>query len=126
MKNNFSIKERIYSFKYAFDGLKTLIKEEHNARIHLIAAVIVTISGIYLEINRTEWIGILFIIGLVISMEAINSAIENLSDIISPEKNPIIKKVKDLSALAVLICAIVAIVTGMVIFLPKIISLFNF
>lgn len=126
MKNNFSIKERIYSFKYAFDGLKTLIKEEHNARIHLIAAVIVIISGIYLEINRTEWIGILFIIGLVISMEAINSAIENLSDIISPEKNPIIKKVKDLSALAVLICAIVAIVTGMVIFLPKIISLFNF
>lgn len=126
MKNKFSIKERIYSFKYAFDGFKTLIKDEHNARIHLIATAIAVMAGIYFEINRTEWINILFTIGLVISMEAINSAIENLSDIVCPEKNPIIKKVKDLSALAVLICAIVAILIGILIFLPKIITQFNF
>lgn len=126
MKNKFSIKERIYSFKYAFDGFKTLIKDEHNARIHLIATAIAVMAGIYFEINRTEWINILFTIGLVISMEAINSAIENLSDIVCPEKSPIIKKVKDLSALAVLICAIVAILIGILIFLPKIITQFNF
>lgn len=126
MKNKFSIKERIYSFKYAFDGFKTLIKDEHNARIHLIATAIAVMAGIYFEINRTEWINILFTIGLVISMEAINSAIENLSDIVCPEKSPIIKKVKDLSALAVLICAIVAILICILIFLPKIITQFNF
>ena len=110
MKNNsFSIISRLKSFAFAFNGVRILIEEEHNARIHLIAGVVVVAMGLILDISRMEWIAITFSIGLVIILETINSAIENISDFISPEKNHIIKKIKDLSAAAVLI-----------IFIPKI------
>ncbi len=124
MKNKFSLKNRIHSFKYAFDGFKTLIKEEHNARIHLIITIAVIISGFIFTISPTEWISVLFAIALVFSMEAINTAIEKLSDIVSPEIHPQIKKIKDLSAFAVLICAVISIIIGIMVFLPHIMNIF--
>jgi diacylglycerol kinase len=118
---NFSVRKRLKSFKYAFNGLKILIQDEHNARIHFIAAIIVVILGFLLKISMVEWLAIVFAIGFVITCEIINSAIENLADYVSPEKNEIIKKVKDLSAAAVLFSAITAIVIGILVFLPKLI-----
>lgn len=115
----FSIRKRLKSFKYAFDGLKVLIKEEHNARIHLIIAILAVIAGFVLKISPGEWLAICILIGLILAMEIFNSVIENICDHISPEWNPTIKKIKDLMAAAVLIVAIIAVICGIIIFAPK-------
>lgn len=122
-QQRFSISKRLKSFKYAFNGLRILIKEEHNARIHLFATVCVIIAGLFFNISMNEWIGVIFSIGLVFSLEIINSSIENIADFISPEKHEMIKKIKDLSASGVLISAITALIIGLIIFIPKILKL---
>jgi diacylglycerol kinase len=122
-ESRFSVKARLKSFAYAFSGLKILLREEHNSRIHLIAAILAIIAGFLFEINKSEWVEIIFAIGFVFVTEIINSSIENLADIINPEKNDRIKKIKDLSAAAVLVASIVAAFIGFIIFLPKIIAL---
>ncbi|MCZ4695392.1 diacylglycerol kinase family protein [Ancylomarina euxinus] len=119
-QNKFSILKRIKSFGFAFNGLKILIKEEHNARVHLIAAISVILAGLYFDITMMEWLAVSFAIGFVITIEIINSAIENISDFISPEKNDSIKKIKDLAAAGVLMSALTALVIGLIIFIPKI------
>lgn len=124
-KNIFSITERLHSFKYAFNGIKILFTKEHNARIHLVISLLVFILGYLLKINHAEWLAILILIGLVLSLEAINSAIEVLSDFVSPQKNEMIKTVKDLSAGAVLIASIIAIICCSIIFIPKICDFFT-
>jgi len=121
---NFSIKQRIKSFTHAFNGLRIVFSEEHNAKIHLFAAVIAVILGFILGITSMEWVVIVFAITLVISMEIINSSIENIADFISPERNEMIKKIKDLSAAAVLVSAMAALIVGLIIFLPKIFVFF--
>ena len=107
------------SFVYAFNGLRLLLKEEQNARIHFVASVIVILAGFYFRLNAYEWMAIIFSIGLVITVEIINTAIENIADFISPGKNENIKTIKDLSAAAVLISAIIAVSIGLIVFLPK-------
>lgn len=114
----FSISNRIRSFRHAFNGLKILFKEEYNSRIQLLAAIAVVIAGFVFNISPTEWIAIILAIGFVLAMEAINSAIEGLSDFVSPEKHVMIKKIKDLAAAGVLISAITALAIGWVVFLP--------
>jgi diacylglycerol kinase len=124
MKNEpFSIAKRLKSFVYAFNGLRVLIKEEHNARIHAVTTIFVIVLGAWLGISTSEWIAIIFAIGFVFAMETVNSAIENLADFITKEKQDTIKKVKDLAASAVLISAICALIVGLVIFIPKILKL---
>jgi len=111
------------SFSYALNGLKVLIKNEHNARIHLAAMIFAIIAGFVLKIDTNEWLVIVIVIGLVFSMEIINSAIEQLADFVSPNYHEMIKKVKDLSAAAVLISALVSVIVAFIIFIPKIIEL---
>jgi len=123
-QQKFSIFKRIKSFGFAFNGLKILIKEEHNPRIHLVAAVCVISAGLFFQISTLEWIAIIFAVGFVIALEIINSAIEKISDFISPEKNDSIKKIKDLAAAGVLISALTALTIGLIIFIPKISTLF--
>lgn len=121
MKNKeFSIKKRVKSFVFAFNGLKILFKEEHNSRIHLAATVIVIFASLFFELNTYEWIAIVFSIGLVLSAEIINTAIENIADFLTIENNNKIKVIKDLSAAAVLISTLTAFTIGLIIFLPKI------
>lgn len=93
-----------------------MIKEEPNARIHLVAATGVIILGFLLKITPFEWIAILFAIGFVFAMELVNTALENLCDFVTPEKHELIKKIKDLSAAAVLVSAMVAVITGILVF----------
>ena len=116
----FSLSKRLKSFKYAFNGLKILFREEPNAKIHLFAAICVLIAGFAFRISGGEWIAVVLCIGLVIALEALNSAIENIADFVSSEKHEAIKKVKDLAAGAVLVGAIASAIVGLVVFLPKI------
>jgi diacylglycerol kinase len=125
-QQSFSIKKRIRSFGYALNGLKILVQEEHNARIHLFVTICVVVAGIALKISITEWIDVVFAIGFVIALEAINSSIENIADFVSPEKHNWIKKIKDISAAGVLIASIAAAVIGIIIFIPKILGLLFF
>lgn len=119
-KHKFSIASRINSFKYALNGLIILFREEHNARIHLIAAIIAVLISYFLRISYGEWVAVILAIAFVFTTEIINSSIERIADFISPETNDSIKQIKDLSAAAVLISAITAIVIALIIFLPKI------
>ena len=116
----FSVRKRLKSFGYAFNGLKLLVKEEHNSRIHLVAAVVAILLGWGLNISLAEWLVLLLVIGAVFVAELFNSALENLADHLSPAESDQIKKVKDLAAAAVLVCAFVAILIACLLFLPKI------
>ncbi|MBK0382602.1 diacylglycerol kinase family protein [Pedobacter sp. SD-b] len=115
----FSITQRIKSFKYAFEGYKYLFKEEHNARVHLFFTILVVSCGFFFQINLLEWVSIFFAIGLVIVTEILNTAIEKLADFVSPNKNINIKIIKDLAAAAVFTSTIIAVIIGVIIFLPK-------
>lgn len=121
----FSIKERMRSFSHAMNGLKILLREEHNARIHLAVAIVVIVAGIFVGLSITEWIIITILIGFVFAMEIVNSAIENLCDLICPEQNEKIKKIKDLAASAVFVAAMISIIAGIVLFLSKIVQMLN-
>lgn len=118
----FSRKKRLKSFKHAFNGIKVLLKEEHNSRIHVFASIIVIFLGIFLKISNTEWFIIFILIGFIFALELVNSAIENICDLVSPERNDYIKKAKDQGAAAVLIFAIVSAIIGLWIFIPRIMT----
>ena len=113
------VRDRFRSFGHAFEGFIYLFKEEPNARIHLLASVIVIFLGFYFEVSNYEWIIFILCISLVFSFEIINTSIENLSDEVTLEKRPLIKKVKDLAAAAVLMVSMSSAVIAIIIFLPK-------
>jgi diacylglycerol kinase len=121
----FSIKSRLRSFNFAFKGIWSLFREEPNSRIHFIGAVVAVFLGIFLRISLLEWSLIAIVAGMVFIAELINTALETLSDIVDPEWNEKIRKVKDYSAAAVLISAIISLVVGTLIFLPGILNLFR-
>ncbi len=118
------IKKLIRSFKYPISGLRYAFKNEQNLDVHVLATVVVVILGFFLKISYFEWLTVLIIIGLVIATELINTAFEALVDLVSPEYHPLAKVVKDTAAAAVLVFAITAVIIGIIIFGPKIISLF--
>ena len=117
-------KRLINSFKYAFDGIFTALKTEQNIKIHIIIMILVIIFGIILNISKIEWIICIILFGFVISLELINTSIENTVDLITVEKNPKAKIAKDTAAGAVLIAAMTSAIIGLMIFIPKIILLF--
>ena len=114
----FKIKDRLKSFVYAGKGIYILIRTEHNVWIHCAIMALATLAGFFFNITQGEWIAVVLCFGLVLSAEAMNTAIEKLVDLVSPERNLLAGKVKDLAAGAVLICAIVAVIVGAVIFVP--------
>jgi diacylglycerol kinase len=113
------------TFIHAAGGICHAFRSEANFRIHVLAMALVVALGVVVHISAMEW---LFVAGcsmLVLSMELVNTAIENVCNLISEEYHPLIKIIKDVSAGAVLVSAIGSIVTGSIIFLPKIIHLIN-
>ena len=118
----FSIQARLKSFVYAFEGVMYFIKHEAQALIHLIAIVAVIGAGYWFNISLTEWIAVIFAIGIVVAAEMLNTAIEKLTDMVSPEFNLKAKVVKDLAAGAVLVASLVAVVVGLIVFLPRLIE----
>jgi diacylglycerol kinase len=110
----------IKSFPYAFDGIKTAFKNEPNFRFHIAAGIIAIILGIIVGLSSLEFAVLAIAIGFVILMELINTMLEALVDLVSPEISKHAKIAKDVSAAAVLVSAILSVVIGALIFLPKI------
>ncbi|MBP6686490.1 MAG: diacylglycerol kinase family protein [Lacibacter sp.] len=111
------------SFCYACKGIATALHSEMNMRIHIVAAILVVTAGFFFELSSIEWGVVIICIVLVISFELINTAIEELCNLVQPEHHPIVKKIKDIAAAAVLIAAVGSLVIAFIIFLPKLISL---
>ena len=110
------------SFGYAFQGIFTCVKKERNMKIHMAAAILVVILGSILKLSVTEWCICLVLFGMVMSLELVNTAVEAVVDLVTKDRHPLAKIAKDTAAGAVLIAAIMAAITGAIIFIPKIIS----
>lgn len=115
-----SSNRRVLSFKYAFAGIYAALKEEPNLKFHFAAGLLAIIVSTILQISRTDFIAILFLIGFVISVELTNTAIEAIVDAFTDKEHPGAKLAKDISAGAVLIAAFTSMVIGIIIFLPYI------
>jgi diacylglycerol kinase (ATP) len=124
MKNgSFSLRSRLRSFRFAFTGVASLIRHEHNARIHLAAAIFAIAAGIILRIGTLEWTVIILVIGMVFTAELFNSSIEALADKVNPEFDERIRRTKDYAAAGVLVAALISVIAGGLIFIPKILNL---
>lgn len=99
-----------------------MIRTQPNAKIHLAAAVFVLAAGIFFKISTTEWCLVIFAVTAVFSAEAFNTALENLTDLVSPGHHPLAGKAKDVAAAAVLITAMGAALAGVLIFGPKVLA----
>lgn len=113
-----TFRSRIKSILFAIAGIKEMIRSEPNARLHLIATVAVIIAGTVKHLTTTQWIALVFAIGFVWITETINTCVEKLCDFgCENQYHPLIKKIKDLSAGAVLIAALTSLVIGIIIFI---------
>ncbi len=111
------------SFGYAFEGIFAGIRGERNMKIHCFAAVCVVVAGVLFHISVTEWCICLVLFGLILSLELVNTAIEAVVDFVTEDKKPLAKLAKDTAAGAVLIAAVMAAMAGLLIFVPKLVSL---
>jgi diacylglycerol kinase (ATP) len=116
----FTFRKQRLSFYYAGKGLASFFRFERNARLHLMAAVLVIAASIYFRISAIEAMLVTISIGFVWMAEMFNTCIEKLIDFVSLEKLPLLGSIKDISAGAVLISSIVALIIGLIIFIPKI------
>jgi len=123
MNKSVSFAGRLHSFKYAFAGIWTMLKSQQNAWIHAFATLIVLAAGFLLDVSTSEWCWLVLAILAVWMAEAFNTAIEFLANVVSPEFHPLVKKAKDVSAGAVLISAMGAMVIGFLILAPHILKL---
>ena len=123
-KKQKGIKKFLNSFTYPIKGLRYAYKNEQNLAFDVGMALVVVIFGFLFKVNKYEWAILVLTIGLVISCELINTAIEAVVDLVTEEYHPQAKVAKDTSAAAVLVFAIVAIIVGLIIIVPKIIGLF--
>lgn len=115
-KKNNQIQIRINSFKYAFKGVRDLFKSQINARIHAFFMILVISGGFFFNISKTEWLLCIIVIAMVLAAEAMNTALEYVVDLVSPEYNELAGKAKDAAAAAVLILAIAAAIIGFMVF----------
>lgn len=113
------ISQRLASFRWAIKGMKDLWAHHPNAQVHLLATILVIPTAFYLGISTVEWCLIILCIAMVMSFEALNSALEYLADKVSPEHDELIGKSKDIAAAAVLWAAIGAAIVGVLILGPK-------
>ncbi|WP_446936121.1 diacylglycerol kinase family protein [Lysinibacillus fusiformis] len=112
------LRKYLRSFGYAFEGIITASKEP-NLRSHIVSAVIVILAGYFTGLSRTEWYIVLLLIALMFALEMINTAIERVVDLASPNLHPLAKQAKDIAAGAVLVFALFSAIIGLLIFLPK-------
>lgn len=115
----------IRSLRFALNGLSLFFRRERNGQIQGVLAVVAVAAGLFFGITRTEWLALLLCIGLVISLEMLNSAIERICNMYTTDYHPGIKIVKDIAAAAVLWSALVALVVGLLIFIPHVLRWFH-
>ncbi len=111
-------RERLASFRNAFRGIGTLVATQTNARIHLLATVLVITAGLYLGVGRSDWLWLATAITIVWLAEGLNTALEFLADAVNSERHLLIAKAKDVAAAAVLIAALGAVVIGLLVLVP--------
>lgn len=116
----------IRGFGYALNGIWHAAATQLNFRVHLVAALMAGYAGYALHISTGEWLWIIFCIAIVLVAELFNTALEFLTDLVSPEYNKKAGLVKDMSAGAVLITAICALLIGLIIFVPKLLLLIHY
>ena len=116
-------KRFINSFKYSFEGLVYAYRNEQSLFIHVCMTILVIILGLLLKLERYEWLFLFIIIGLILSTELMNTAIETTIDLMCKEFNITAKLAKDTASASVFVLAIIAVVGGIYIFLPKILAL---
>lgn len=114
------MKKRIQSFGYAGKGILFVFGSEPNMKIHAAVAILVVFAGFYFQISAFEWIACLVCFGLVFTAEMLNTAIENIVDLASPTQHELAGRAKDIAAGAVLICAVISAIVGLIIFAPKV------
>jgi diacylglycerol kinase (ATP) len=114
------VKNRVKSVGFAFRGALLLIRTEASIQVQASIVVLITVMGFYFHISPTEWILQILAISLVLGIEGINTAVEKTADFIHPEFDKKIGFIKDISAGAVMFVSIGAIITGLIIYLPKI------
>lgn len=112
----------LLSFKYAFKGLNKVFWEEQNFRVHIFMAVSVLLLALYYKIEVWQFIILIIIIALVLTLEIINSIVERLLDLLKPRLHQYVKDIKDMTAAAVFIGALTAVIVGLLIFLPYILA----
>ena len=117
------MKKFLTSFVFAAKGIKSVFSSETNMKVHAAISVFVILMGFVFEISTVEWLACILCIGLVFTVEIFNTSIETLVDLISPQKNMLAGKTKDIAAGAVLVAAIMSVVVGIIIFLPKLLNL---
>ncbi|MES2330876.1 MAG: diacylglycerol kinase family protein [Bacteroidota bacterium] len=110
------------AFRHAFNGLFYFLRHDRNGKIHFVACFFVTLAGVYFHASPSEWSILLICFSLVISFEMCNHALENLCNVVHADHHPLIKTVKDVAAAAVLWSAIISVIIGLLIFIPKIVS----
>ncbi len=118
-KENFVI-NRLKSIRYAFTGAWLLLKTEASIKIQFVIAILITAAGFYFNISTTEWMIQILALGIVMSIEGLNTAIEAIADFIHPEHHTKIGFLKDVAAGAVFIASLAACSVGLIIYLPKI------
>lgn len=116
---------RVKSFRCAISGIMQATKTELNLRIHFAAVTAVTAAGLFLGLSQQEWIAILLLFALIISLELINTSFEKLCDVIDPAYNNSVRKIKDIAAGAVLWSTVIAVIAGIIIFAPKLLIIFK-
>ena len=116
-------RKKVFGFRYAFEGLRIAWQEEFNFKFQIACAVLALFLGWFFEISAIEWIIIVFLIGFVLSAEALNTALEEFCDMVKNDPDPHIAKIKDLAAAAVFIASATALVAGSIVFLPRILEL---
>lgn len=121
-QQSFSISARIKSFRFAGQGIYAFLSREHNAWIHVVATVAVIVLAFLTGLSRYEWLALVAAIALVWITEMINTCIEHIMDYLSTERKPEIGFIKDLAAGAVLVAALAALITGLLIFIPKLLA----
>ncbi|MGC6285433.1 MAG: diacylglycerol kinase [Polaribacter sp.] len=118
--NNF-IKNRLKSFGYAFKGFLFLIRNEANFQVQIVIAILAIILGFVFDISLLEWFAQLIAIAMVLVAESFNTSIEKMVDFVHKDDHPEIGKIKDISAAACLIISVLALVIGVLLYLPKIV-----
>ncbi|MFK8100960.1 MAG: diacylglycerol kinase family protein [Saprospiraceae bacterium] len=119
------LRKRLESFKYAFQGIASMFASEPNAIIHALMTIVVIAAGFFFQVSPTEWCLLSLAIAAVFCAEAFNTALESLTNLVSPDHHPLAGKTKDVAAGAVLCMAIGAAVVGLIIFIPKIMTYLN-
>jgi diacylglycerol kinase (ATP) len=108
----------IAAFRHAFAGLGQVIRTQHNAWIHALATIVVVAAGLWLQVEKWEWVALLLAIAMVWLAECFNTALELAVDLASPDVHPLARWAKDAAAAAVLVAAIFSLIIGLIIFVP--------